>query len=242
MRIGTFLPSYWTDYGATTVAEAVRETAVAAAALGYVSLWADDHVIAPSTHADMGHIVEPLTTLASLIHLVPHVHLGTSTLVLPQRHPIVVAKQVATLDVLSGGRFILGIGVGWLEDEFQFLNADFARRGAVADEAIAAMQVLWSDQAATFHGRHYDFADAAFFPKPTAGRCPCGSAGIRRRLSAGPPAWATPGTRLAPPCRSFRRAWPPCGPSRASTVAPCPLSPPTCVCVLARLADRMSLT
>ncbi len=138
----------------------------------------------------MGHIVDPLTTLASLIHLVPHLQFGTSTLVLPQRHPIVVAKQVAALDVLSGARFILGIGVGWLEGEFQFLNADFAQRGAVADEAIALMQVLWSEQVATFHGRFYNVVDAAFFPKPTSGRVPlwvCGntSAAIRRAARVG---------------------------------------------------------
>src|SRR6059058_4563171 len=140
MRVGAFLPTYWTSYGATTVREAVEETARAAEALGYASVWANDHVIAPAHQAEMGHIIEPLTTLASLIHLVPRVQLGTSALVLPQRHAIVVAKQVAALDVLSGGRFIFGVGVGWLEEEFRFLNADFAQRGAVADEAIEAMR------------------------------------------------------------------------------------------------------
>jgi alkanesulfonate monooxygenase SsuD/methylene tetrahydromethanopterin reductase-like flavin-dependent oxidoreductase (luciferase family) len=121
MRVGTFLPTYWTDYGATTVREAVEETARAAEELGYASVWANDHVIVPAhqeeAYAGVGHIIEPLTTLASLIHLVPRLQLGTSALVLPQRHAVVVAKQVAALDVLSGGRFILGVGVGWLEAE-----------------------------------------------------------------------------------------------------------------------------
>src|ERR687885_424610 len=166
MQIGAFLPTYWASYGTRTLPEAITATAQAADALGYASLWANDHVIAPADQASMGHIIEPLITLASLIHVVPRVELGTSALVLPQRHAVVVAKQVAALDVLSGGRLILGVGVGWLEEEFGFLNADFARRGAVTDEAIKAMRALWSEPVASFHGRFYDFADAVFFPKP----------------------------------------------------------------------------
>src|SRR5256714_208454 len=178
MRVGAFLPTYWTDYGTTTVREAVEEAARAAEALGYASVWANDHVIAPAHQAGVGHIIEPLMTLASLIHLVPRLQLGTSALVLPQRHAVVVAKQVAALDVLSGGRFILGVGVGWLEEEFGFLNADFARRGAVTDEAIRAMRALWSEPVASFHGRFYAFSDAVFFPKPRSGGVPvwvCGN-------------------------------------------------------------------
>lgn len=190
MQVGTFLPTYWTTYGASTVAEAVRETALAAAELNYASLWANDHVLAPAHRAEMGYIAEPLTTLASVIHLAPTLTLGTSTLVLPQRDAIVVAKQVATLDVLSGGRFILGIGVGWQEEEFAMLGADFAQRGAVADEAVAVMRALWSEERTTFHGSYYDFADAVFHPKPTAGRVPlwvCGNtpAAIRRAARLG---------------------------------------------------------
>jgi alkanesulfonate monooxygenase SsuD/methylene tetrahydromethanopterin reductase-like flavin-dependent oxidoreductase (luciferase family) len=92
--------------------------------------------------------------------------LGTSTLVLPQRHAVLVAKQAATLDVLSRGRFILGNGVGWLEEEFRYLGADFAQRGAVADEAIAAMRGLWREPQPTSHGRYVSFTDAVFSPKP----------------------------------------------------------------------------
>jgi probable F420-dependent oxidoreductase len=190
MRVGTFLPTYWTDYGTTTVREAVEEAARAAEALGYASVWANDHVIAPAHQAGVGHIIEPLMTLASLIHLVPRLQLGTSALVLPQRHAVVVAKQVAELDVLSGGRFILGVGVGWLEEEFGFLNADFARRGAVTDEAIRAMRALWSEPVASFHGRFYAFSDAVFFPKPRSGGVPvwvCGNTrpAIRRAARVG---------------------------------------------------------
>ena len=198
MRIGTFLPTYWTNYGSAGRRTAIEETAKAAQALGYESLWANDHIIAPATQAPMGYIIEPLITLASLVHLVPEVRLGTSTLVLPQRNAILVAKQVAALDVLSGGRVILGIGAGWLAEEFAFLGADFAQRGAVTDEAIGVLRALWNDTPASFHGRFYDFADAVCEPRPT-GPIPlwlCGSAPAMLRRAA-----------------RFGNAWNPFGPS-----------------------------
>jgi probable F420-dependent oxidoreductase len=172
MQFGAFLPTYWTDYRSSDVRTAVQEAAKTAEALGYASVWANDHVIAPAHQADVGHIIEPLITLASLVHLVPRVQLGTSVVVLPQRQAIVVAKQAAALDVLSGGRFILGVGVGWLPEEFQFLNTDFARRSAVTDEAITAMRVLWRDERASFQGQFFSFSDAVFFPKPARGGPP----------------------------------------------------------------------
>jgi probable F420-dependent oxidoreductase len=172
MQFGAFLPTYWTDYRSSDVRTAIQEAAKTAEALGYASVWANDHVIAPAQQADVGHIIEPLITLASLVHLVPRVQLGTSVVVLPQRQAILMAKQAAALDVLSGGRFILGVGVGWLKEEFQFLNADFARRSAVTDEAITAMRKLWRDERASFQGQFVSFSDAVFFPKPTRGGPP----------------------------------------------------------------------
>jgi probable F420-dependent oxidoreductase len=176
---------------------AIEAAAKAAETLGYASVWANDHVIAPGDQDYVVSIVEPLTTLASLIHLVPTLQLGTSTLVLPQRNPIVVAKQAAALDVLSGGRFILGIGVGWLREEFAFLGADFEHRGAMADEAIMAMRALWREPRATFHGEFYDFADALFYPKPGDG---------------GPPLWLCGNTRpMIRRAARFGDAWNPFG-------------------------------
>jgi probable F420-dependent oxidoreductase len=201
MQLGAFLPTYWTDYRSSDVRAAVMEAATAAEALGYASVWANDHVIAPSSQSDVGHIIEPLITLASLIHLVPRVQFGTSVLVLPQRHALVVAKQAAALDVLSGGRFILGVGVGWLKQEFAFLNADFARRSAVTDEAIVAMRALWREDVASFQGQFYSFSDAVFFPKPTGGTLPLWVGGntppaIRRAARFGD-AWVPFGIGLA---------------------------------------------
>jgi probable F420-dependent oxidoreductase len=190
VQIGTFLPTYWLDYGAAGERRAIEETARAAQSLGFDSVWANDHLIAPASHSEMGHIIEPLITLAAIMHLVPDLRLGTSTLVLPQRNAILVAKQVAALDVLSGGRFIRGVGVGWLEGEFAYLNADFSQRGRVADEAIVAMRTLWRDSPASFRGQFYDFAQAVVHPKPLAGRVPiwvCGNtpAAIRRAAGLG---------------------------------------------------------
>ena len=197
MEFGAHLPTYWTDYGQSSMPMAIEAAAKAAQTLGYASVWTNDHVIAPGNQTYVVQIIEPLTTLASLIHLVPGVALGTSTLVLPQRNAVVVAKQAAALAVLSGGRFILGIGVGWLREEFAFLGADFERRGAVADEAIQAMRALWREPRAAFHGQFYDFDDALFYPKP---------------LGGGPPLWMCGNTR--PMIRRAARygdAWNPFG-------------------------------
>jgi probable F420-dependent oxidoreductase len=196
-----YLPTNWMAYGAPGVRHAIEETARAAQALGYASVWANDHLIAPASQAPFGQTIEPLVTLAAIMHLVPGLDLGTSTLVLPQRNAILVAKQVAALDVLSGGRFILGVGVGWLKEEFAYLNADFAQRGIVADEAIAAMRTLWHDNPASFHGQFYDFTEAVAYPKPSAGSVPvwvCGNtpAAIRRAVRLGD-AWNPYGLPVA---------------------------------------------
>src|SRR5919112_6344729 len=106
MEFGAHLPTYWTDYGQSSIAMAIEAAAKAAETLSYASVWANDHVIAPGNQTYVVQLIEPLMTLASLIHLVPSVALGTSTLELPQRNAIVVAKQAAALDVLSGGRYI----------------------------------------------------------------------------------------------------------------------------------------
>ncbi len=172
MRFGAFLPTYWTEYPDCDVRSAVLGAARAAEALGYDSVWANDHVIAPRSQAGVGHIIEPLITLTSLVEVVPRMRLGTSVLVLPQRNAVVVAKQAAALDVLSRGRLILGVGVGWLEEEFRLLGADFERRGAVMDEVITAMRALWREPSESVQGSFYGFSDPVFEPKPVHGSVP----------------------------------------------------------------------
>jgi probable F420-dependent oxidoreductase len=189
MQFGVHLPTYWPN-DATSKRMAVEEAAQAAAALNYVSVWANDAVIVSAEHAWAAHVIEPLITLASLIHLVPTMKLGLAVLVLAQRNAIIVAKQAAALDLLSQGRFILGVGTGWRAAEFKFLNTDFARRGAVTDEAIAVLHALWREPVANFHGQLYDFSDALFFPKPVSDPVPLWvggntSASVRRAARYG---------------------------------------------------------
>src|SRR5215217_6714569 len=132
MQFGAFLPTCWDDYGASNVRIAIEEAAKAAEALDYDSVWANDEVI--GTSAGLGaadQVIEPLITLATLVHLVPRLKLGTSVLVLPQRNAMLVAKQVAALDLLSEGRFILGVGIGHREEEFKLLGADYKHRAAI---------------------------------------------------------------------------------------------------------------
>ena len=153
MRFGVYLPTYWADYGTSNIRVALEEAAKTAEALGYAAIWVDDVVVVPSDHDSLDHVIEPLVTLATLVHLVPNIKLGISVLVLPQRNAIIVAKQVAALDLLSESRLILGVGVGWRAEEFKILNADFEHRGVVADEAIEVMHTLWRDPVAGFHGQ-----------------------------------------------------------------------------------------
>ncbi len=109
---------------------------------------------------------DPLQPLSFAAAITKNLKLGTGILILPQRHPIYVAKETATIDQLSKGRLLLGIGSGWLAEEFQALGLDFHKRGAMTDEAIVAMRALWSEGAATFHGKNYNFDNVKMYPKP----------------------------------------------------------------------------
>lgn len=178
MRFGAYLPTYWNDYPDSSMTVAIVEAARAAEALGYDSIWANDEIIQPE-EADTetmegGQVIEPLVTLASLIHLTERITLGTSVLVLPQRNAMLVAKQAGALDLLSGHRFILGVGIGHRAEEFAALGADFKQRGAVTDEAIEVLQALWREPIATYHGRFHNIAAASMRPAP---------------LEGGPPIW-----------------------------------------------------
>jgi len=185
MRFGAYLPTYWDDYGTTSIHVAIEEAATAAEALGYDAVWANDNLIRPAAEGrgaiEGAQVVEPLVTLATLVHLVPRVKLGTAVVVLPQRNPILVAKQAAALHLLSQQRLILGVGIGWRPEEFALLGADFVHRGAAADEAIELMRALWRGPAASYHGRFHHLDAATMLPLPPDG---------------GPPIWVgghTPG-------------------------------------------------
>ncbi|HEY5697145.1 MAG TPA: LLM class F420-dependent oxidoreductase [Acidimicrobiales bacterium] len=157
-----------------------------AEAAGFESVWTVEHVIYPEGYEsaypydpsgrmamDSGTpLPDPLLWLAFVAAASETLRLGTGILILPLRNPLVLAKELATLDHLSGGRVELGIGVGWLEEEFDALGVPFARRGARTDEYIEVLRALWDGDHASYVGEFASFADVSSNPKPTNGRVP----------------------------------------------------------------------
>ncbi|MFF7278945.1 TIGR03619 family F420-dependent LLM class oxidoreductase [Streptomyces griseorubiginosus] len=137
--------------------------------LGYDTVWLPDHILPPDAYGPVyGGVLEPLVTLGWLAAVTTRIRLGTSVLVLPLRSPFVVAKQVATLHALSGGRFTLGVGIGWDAREFAAVGADFGSRAARTDEAIALLRQLFRVGGGPFEGRFYGFDTGVFEPRPDA--------------------------------------------------------------------------
>jgi probable F420-dependent oxidoreductase len=110
--------------------------------------------------------MEPVVALSAMTSTTSAAELGTSVLILPMRNPVLFAKQAACIDVLSGGRLVLGVGVGWLREEFEALGADFDARGAVLDEWLSIARRCWTGSVEPFEGRHYRIAEA-IFTRPT---------------------------------------------------------------------------
>src|SRR3989442_10718178 len=123
----------------------------------------------PGPYPPQMPILEALMVLSYIAAVPSRVTLGTEVLVLPQRHPTLVAKQVSTLDTLSGGRVRLGVGVGWQESEYEALGEDFHTRGARMDEAIRLLRACWSDAQIDFKGRHYQITAIGMEPNPPQG-------------------------------------------------------------------------
>ena len=140
--------------------------------LGYRSWWAGDHVVLPSPRppgspmAPEDPIVDPLVHLAFAAALTEHLELGTGVVILPQRNPLVLAKQAASLDVLSGGRLLLGVGAGFLEPEMTAVGVAMAERGTRTDDYLAAMHALWATPAPAYHGRYVSFEGVDAHPRP----------------------------------------------------------------------------
>lgn len=163
-----------------------RDLVQAAEEAGFESVWTVEHVIWPHVYESVypyhpsgkmpGNpsipIPDPLIWLTWVAAATSTMRLATGVMILPQRNPVVLAKETATLDHLTGGRFILGVGVGWLEEEFTALGVPWDARGRRADEMIEAMRVLWSDETASYAGQFVRFEGIAMNPKPPAGRIP----------------------------------------------------------------------
>jgi probable F420-dependent oxidoreductase len=147
---------------------------------GFESLWTVEHVIVPAGYQSAypysptgkmpgnedNPIPDPLIWLTWVAANTRTINLATGILILPQRNPIVLSKEVATLDVLSGGRAILGVGVGWLKEEFDAIGVDFDDRGPITDEYMQALRELWTAEEPTFSGRWTSFEKAKMYPKP----------------------------------------------------------------------------
>ena len=165
---------------------AALEICRGAEAAGFESIWGGEHVILPDAiHSKYPYtedgkipaepdtpIPDPLIWLAFAAAAAPSLRLGTCILIVPQRNPLILAKELATLDALSGGRVELGLGVGWMKEEFDALGVEWARRGARNDEYIAAMRALWAGPHAEFHGEFVDFEPATCSPRPVNGNIP----------------------------------------------------------------------
>jgi len=152
--------------------DALASAARAAEDAGFESLWAGEHVILPdpqvppSPMAPQDDALDPFIGLTYAAAVTSTIRLATGIVIVPQRNPVVLAKQIASLDVLSGGRFTLGIGVGYLEPEFRAIGANFPERGAVTDEFVEAMQTLWYADRPEHHGRFVDFGGVDAHPRP----------------------------------------------------------------------------
>jgi probable F420-dependent oxidoreductase len=146
----------------------IRSTAIRAEQLGYDSVWVSDHVVVP--HANVVNfgetIFDPLVTLGVLAGATSRVRLGTTVLIVPYRNAVVTAKMISSLDALSGGRVVFGIGAGWVAAESAMLGVPFAERGAMTDEYLAAMQELWTSREPSFNGTYTQFGGLVFEPKP----------------------------------------------------------------------------
>jgi len=162
MKFGVCIP----NFGLKANKEAIEEVAKEAEKLNYDSLWLTDHILVPKIYSNpYGNIFEVLTTLAYLSARTESIKLGTSILVLPLRNPIIVTKQLVNIDILSGGRLILGAAIGWMEEEFRFLNSNFKLRRKIFEENLKIIKALWRGEE-KFEGKFYSFKDAVFLPKP----------------------------------------------------------------------------
>jgi probable F420-dependent oxidoreductase len=164
------LPAYLVDVGAM---------ARTAEQLGFESFWCAEHPFIP-VHTESrfpsspdgaipesyNHFIDPFVALARASGTTARIKLGTGIVLVPERHPLLLAKEVSTLDLFSGGRFLFGIGAGWLREETELMGGDFDHRWTQTRESILAMKELWTKPEAEYHGKYYDFPPVRSNPKP----------------------------------------------------------------------------
>jgi probable F420-dependent oxidoreductase len=185
MEFGIQLP----HLGPLASGAATVRVAQLAERLGFDSVWVGDHIVYPAEFVDRfgDACYEAMTMLTWVGASTARIRLGTGVLIAPYRNPLVLGKQISTLDALSGGRMIVGVGVGWLQEEFEALGADFANRGAVTDEHLSVMRTLWRERNPSFSGERFSFPPMCAEPRPAQ--------------QPNPPVWIGGNTR-----RAIRRA------------------------------------
>jgi probable F420-dependent oxidoreductase len=163
VHFGVILP----NYGLDSNPDGIRRTVELAEELGFDSVWATEHIIVgPEAVDPYGRVYDPLVTLGWIAGWTERIGLGTSIVLVPLHNPMHLAKEVATLQELSGGRFTLGVGMGWHRHEFDFMGVEFKGRGRRADEAIRLMRALWNGER-DFEGEYWSFRDATSEPHPS---------------------------------------------------------------------------
>ena len=167
--VSTPLPAYTID---------PAFTAKKAEELGFDSIWYAEHPAVPvhsnspfpATGGEIpwtySHFTDPYIALAKASGVTSTIKLGTGITLIPERNPLLLAKEISTLDLVSGGRFILGVGTGWLREETELMGGDFEHRWTQTREAIEVMKELWTKEEAEYHGRYFDFPPVKSYPKP----------------------------------------------------------------------------
>ena len=166
MKIGVNL----INFGPGVSPESLRRSTELAESLGYHLVMISDHVaITPDVRARYpAPFYDPFTTLGWLAGLTRRIELGTTVIILPYRHPLLTARMGANLDRLSGGRLILGVGVGWARQEFDALGLPFHQRGAISNDYLAAITIAWTEELASYAGRFVSFKDVQTTPRPAS--------------------------------------------------------------------------
>jgi len=161
------------------------EMAKKAEELGFDSVWVSDHVVVPDRYVGRFSKVfyDPFILLSAIAAQTKKIKLGTSVIILPYRNPIIVAKMIATLDMLSEGRVIFGVGAGWMREEFETLGVPYSERGRRTDEYIRIFKELWQKDEPRFEGEFFRFSNIKFYPKPFQ--------------KPNPPIWVGGGSRIA---------------------------------------------
>jgi alkanesulfonate monooxygenase SsuD/methylene tetrahydromethanopterin reductase-like flavin-dependent oxidoreductase (luciferase family) len=230
VKFGINVPNFGPGTDPASLAEWVRFAGSAGFDLAMMS----DHIAVTPDVAELypPPFYDPFTILAWLAGITERIELGTTVTVLPYRNPLLTARMAATIDRISGGRFILGVGVGWSKQEYAAIGVPFERRGAITDEYLAAIGELWTTEVASYNGEFVSFRDIYTAPSPSrqphprsgsAASAPRRCAALLRSPTRGTP--TTPNSAGSAPkgCRHYGRRRPP-------RDAPCPRCPRGCAC------------